>query len=357
MNGSLPVKSQTSFINGTSFTLDQKYLPLKHIGSGAYGTVCAAIDMELDAKVAIKKISNAFDDVSDATRAIREIKLLQNLQHENVCGMRELLYSYPCVDEIYIVMPHMSSDLKKIIFSSNILTDAHIQYIAYQILRGLKYLHSAKIVHRDIMPSNILINENCDLKICDFGLARVMTDNGDDDAKLTEYVVTRWYRAPEIMVATRTYDEKIDVWSLGCILAELIIRRPLFMGENYVEQIDLILEVLGTPSKDDVQFISNRNALRHIQRKERKNPMDFRKLFPNANPEMLDLMSEMLEFNPNNRIGVDSSLDHQYFTCLRVKETETTCQTTLDFGYENPKLTISDLKKIFLEEATSSISS
>ena len=153
-------------------------------------------------------------------------------------------------NDVYIVYELMDTDLHQIIRSSRPLSDDHIQYFVYQLLRGLKYIHSANVLHRDLKPSNLLLNANCDLKICDFGLART---GGGERGEYTEYVVTRWYRAPELLLTCSEYTAAIDVWSVGCILAELLGRKPLFPGKDYVNQLHLITKLLGTPSEEDLE--------------------------------------------------------------------------------------------------------
>lgn len=157
--------------------------------------------------MAIKKITRAFDDPVDAKRILREIKLMKKLYHENVIRIVDLIPPPPTQEEfedIYIVQDLMETDLHRIIYSKQALTIDHVQYFVYQILRGLKYIHSSNVLHRDLKPSNLLVNANCDLKICDFGLARGVED--EQSGALTEYVVTRWYRAPV----------RCDVWDYSC---------------------------------------------------------------------------------------------------------------------------------------------
>ncbi len=157
----------------------------------------------------------------------------------------------------------MDSDLYKIIKSNQELSDDHYKFIIYQIFRALLFLHSANIVHRDIKPSNILINEDCIIKLCDFGLSRNIKDG--DRLNLTEYVVTRYYRAPEVMLCSHQYSKSIDVWSAGCTFAELISKTYLFPGDNYLSQIKLIIETLGTPSDEDIEFITNQHAKNYVK--------------------------------------------------------------------------------------------
>ena len=159
-------------------------------------------------------------------------------------------------------MEKMDSVLQKIIFSKQELSDDHYQFILYQILRAIYYLHSANIIHRDFKPSNVLINEDCTIKLCDFGMSRNLKEN---DLTLTEYVVTRYYRAPEIMLSSHHYSKKIDVWSVGCSFAELLTKKFLFPGENYIAQIKLIIEALGSPSEEDLNFISNESAKKYVR--------------------------------------------------------------------------------------------
>ena len=137
------------------------------------------------------------------------------------------------------------------------LSNDHICYFLYQILRGLKYIHSANVLHRDLKPSNLLLNTTCDLKICDFGLARVADPDHDHTGFLTEYVATRWYRAPEIMLNSKGYTKSIDIWSVGCILAEMLSNRPIFPGKHYIDQLNHILGILGSPSNEDQNCIIN----------------------------------------------------------------------------------------------------
>ena len=134
-------------------------------------------------------------------------------------------------EDVYIISELMDTDLHRVIYSRQKLTDDHVQFFLYQMLCALKYMHSAKVLHRDLKPSNILLNSNCDLKICDFGLSRGLSP-GQDTGDLTEYVVTRWYRAPEIMLSCQDYTTAIDVWSVGCIFGEMLGRKPLFPGEG-----------------------------------------------------------------------------------------------------------------------------
>ena len=134
--------------------------------------------------------------------------------------------------DIYLVTELLETDLNRVIKSKQKLTDEHIQYFIYQILRAFLYIHSARIIHRDLKPSNILLNENCDVKLCDFGLSRNLSKEKGED--LTEYVVTRFYRAPEIMLSSHEYSKAVDVWSIGCSFAEVISGKVLFPGENYI---------------------------------------------------------------------------------------------------------------------------
>ncbi len=188
---------------GQLFEVDAKYKPIKPIGKGAYGVVCSASNSLTSERLAIKKISNAFENVVDAKRMLREIKLLRHLQHENIIKIRDILPppNREVFKDMYILYELMDTDLHQIIRSSQPLSDEHCQYFIYQLLRGLKYIHSANVLHRDLKPSNLLLTANCDLKICDFGLARTNSEK----EYMTEYVVTRWYRAPELLLSCAEY--------------------------------------------------------------------------------------------------------------------------------------------------------
>eukprot|EP00002_Diphylleia_rotans_P012765 TRINITY_DN2493_c0_g3_i2.p1 TRINITY_DN2493_c0_g3~~TRINITY_DN2493_c0_g3_i2.p1 ORF type:complete len:322 (-),score=68.47 TRINITY_DN2493_c0_g3_i2:878-1843(-) len=287
-------------ISGTNFEVSEKYQIIKPLGHGAYGIVCSAKNSETNEKVAIKKISNVFEDLVDTKRTLRELRLLRHLNHENIIKIRDIIPPKRIdFDEIYIVNELMDTDLYQIIRSSQPLTDDHVQYFIYQILRALKYIHSAGVIHRDLKPSNILVNENCDIKICDFGLARV---SEKDLHEMTLYVVTRWYRSPELLVMNNEYSYAIDIWAVGCILAEFISRKPLFPGKDYRHQLDVVLDIMGTPSLEDIANVTNEKMRRRILEKPRKK-RPFSSLFPRANPLAIDLMEKMLVFDPNKRIS------------------------------------------------------
>ncbi|KAJ5543249.1 hypothetical protein N7461_009252, partial [Penicillium sp. DV-2018c] len=227
-----------------------RYTDWKPLGLGVSGLVCSAKDQLVHRTVAVKKLAEPFASEAMARNVFREIQLLRQLRHENIINLTDLFISPS--EDIYIVTELMATDLNTILKSRRV-EDQFAQYFMYQIMRGLKYLHSAGVVHRDLKPSNILVNENCDLKICDFGLARVQ------DMQMTGYVSTRYYRAPEIMLTWRKYTEKVDIWSVGCIFAELMLGEPLFPGKNHVNQFTVITDILGNPPEEMINNITSEN--------------------------------------------------------------------------------------------------
>lgn len=345
------------------FVVDKRYQPKGILGKGSYGYVCSAIDTATkDPKnpknylqVAIKKIGkNIFDNLEDTKRIVREIKLLKFLNNENIVQATDVMGDLDKdFDDIYLVMNMMETDLHKTIYSDNDLTDDHIKYFMWQTLRGLKYMHSACVIHRDMKPANILLDENCDLKICDFGLARGVT-NENMDATLTEVVITRWYRAPEVMLAPSEYDYKVDVWSTGCILAELLGRASMFPGKDYLEQMKLIFEVIGTPQPADYGFISA-HALNYIKSLKPVAKIDWKRKFPKASPLSLDLLDKLLTFNPAKRPTCDEALRHPYFAEYQKQLQDNNlvlpvAPTPHDFKWENQELTKEVLRDLLWAE-------
>nr|CAF32009.1 osmotic sensitivity map kinase, putative [Aspergillus fumigatus] len=237
-------------IFGTTFEITSRYTDLQPVGMGAFGLVCSARDQLTGQPVAVKKIMKPFSTPVLSKRTYRELKLLKHLRHENIISLSDIFISP--LEDIYFVTELLGTDLHRLL-TSRPLEKQFIQYFLYQILRGLKYVHSAGVVHRDLKPSNILINENCDLKICDFGLARIQ------DPQMTGYVSTRYYRAPEIMLTWQKYDVEVDIWSAGCIFAEMLEGKPLFPGKDHVNQFSIITELLGTPPDDVIQTICSEN--------------------------------------------------------------------------------------------------
>jgi len=310
---------------GTKFEIDKKYEIIDPIGSGAYGVVVAAKDTSIGEGgeegesnlVAIKKIVKAFEHRVFALRTCRELKIQRLLDHENVLGIKRILKPRSREDfsEIYVVSELMETDLAQIIKSNQPLTDDHIQFFLYQILHGLKYIHSAGIYHRDLKPRNLLVNSNCDLKICDFGLARAdIPSLQNHHTAFTDYIATRWYRAPEVILSWRKYSGAIDVWSVGCILAELIIRKPLLTAGSEEEQLAMITKLLGTPSPKLVAQIENEKNREFVLQLPKREGKKFEELFKGANPLAIDLLKRMLTYDPEERITVDEALKHPYLS-------------------------------------------
>ncbi|XP_064937696.1 mitogen-activated protein kinase 12-like isoform X2 [Musa acuminata AAA Group] len=225
------------------------------IGKGSYGVVAAAVDTHAGERVAIKKINDVFEHVSDATRILREIKLLRLLRHPDIVEIKHIMLppSRREFKDIYVVFELMESDLHQVIKANDDLTPEHYQFFLYQLLRALKYIHTANVFHRDLKPKNILANADCKLKICDFGLARASFNDAPSAIFWTDYVATRWYRAPELCGSFFSkYTPAIDIWSIGCIFAEMLTGKPLFPGKNVVHQLDIMTDLLGTPSAETI---------------------------------------------------------------------------------------------------------
>ena len=230
------------------------------------------------------------------------------------------------------------------------MTDAHYQSFVHQILVGLKYIHSANVLHRDLKPGNLLVNADCELKICDFGLARGFSIDPERNAGfLTEYVATRWYRAPEIMLSFQSYTKAIDVWSVGCILAELLGSKPFFKGRDYVDQLNQILHYLGTPSEDTLRRIGSQRAQEYVRSLPFMPKIPFSRLFPNANPEALDLLEKMLAFDPADRITVEQALEHPYLRIWHDPNDEPACPSEFDFSFEEVD-DMESMKQMILDE-------
>jgi serine/threonine protein kinase len=357
----------------------EHYHGFEQIGVGAYGVVCSATDTKTRRRVAVKKVSNIFVDIFDAKRILREIRLLQHFsQHENIVTIQNLITTPEgAFDDVYIVTDLMESDLEKILSSQQHLDDKHYRYflyvdglalpllppplsrcrrrlllsavatastppsprhllhhhnqrtrpppgpLRYQILRGLKFIHSANVIHRDLKPSNLLVNANCDLAICDFGLARGIHEQ---ENLLTEYVVTRWYRAPELLCEASHYGKNIDVWSVGCIFAEMLRRKPFFRGETPQHQLETIVAVLGSPSPEVLASIQHPLILNAISNGSRCTPYPLASYFPRQVEETaLGLLSDMLQFDPAARCNVGTALAHPYLAELHAQLAEPTC--------------------------------
>lgn len=300
-----------SFFHPTVNSQDAK--PDRPIGYGTFGVVWSVTDPRDGKLVALKKMPNVFQNLVSSKRVYREIKMLCFFKHENVLSALDLLQpqNLELFREIYVITELMQSDLHKIIVSSQPLSTDHIKVFLYQILRGLKYLHSSNILHRDIKPGNLLVNSNCVLKICDFGLARVAEINSKKH--MTLEVVTQYYRAPELLMGAKHYTWAVDIWSVGCIFAELLSRRILFQAQSPIQQLELITDLLGTPTRADMKYACE-GAIKHIIGSPHK-MASLCKLYllsSHASSEAVHLLTKMLQFNPDNRTTAQDALSHAY---------------------------------------------
>jgi len=203
-----------------------------------------------------------------------------------------------------------------------------------------------------LKPGNLLVNADCELKICDLGLARGFSVDPEENAGyMTEYVATRWYRAPEIMLSFQSYTKAIDVWSVGCILAELLGGRPFFKGRDYVDQLNQILHILGTPNEETLSRIGSPRAQEYVRNLPFMAKRPFPSLFPNANPDALDLLNHMLAFDPSSRISVEEALEHPYLHIWHDASDEPGCPTTFNFDFEVVE-DVGEMRKMILDEVS-----
>lgn len=436
----------------------ERYKPLKELGSGSYGQVIEAENRETGELVAVKRVPCLFQDLVDTKRILREITLLRFMKNQFIVELLDVVYDEndPQFDTIFLIFECLPSDLKKIIKSNLFLTIIEIKLLVYHILCGLKYIHSCAVLHRDLKPGNILLNNNYQTKICDFGLSRCVNRTDEDEMEekivdnhrtldkkkllsnsknlnkfaknadeqkeekkeskdssttasssgqpkrppmlkdlkkkkgqqiLSVHVATRWYRAPELILIESDYTEAIDVWSVGCIFGELMMmikenaptfleRKPLFPGkccfplsppgsskvkvnefgfpDNRADQLNVILEVVGTPSEEDMQFITDPNGLLYLKSLKPKPKMNLKVKFPVSPDDSLDLMDKMLKFNPAKRITVNQALDHPFFEEVKDPKKEVEADFNLEFEFEKDQnLTMEKLRNLIIQVAKS----
>jgi serine/threonine protein kinase len=341
--------------------IEHKYTLKQVIGEGSYGVVCSALDEHSKSLVAVKRIIRVFDELPEAIRTLRELKFLRLLKHhENIISIRDVLLPTDVhrFNDVFVVLELMPTDLTRVLRSQIELSNDHIRWLAYQLLRGAHYLHSSNVLHRDLKPSNILINAMCDLRICDFGLARAATadPNHKDHVFWTDYVATRWYRAPELIMTAEThYTAAIDMWSLGCILAEMLNKgRPLFPGINSLDQLDRIVEVCGPPTPEALSAVRNSKARDHLASMPKRPRRPLASILPaTADPLAVSLLGTILEFDPARRPSAAEALAHPYFDSLHDPDTleqDSDAVPMDEFDFERRALSIDEIRMLLLDE-------
>ncbi|CAH8523237.1 unnamed protein product [Schistosoma curassoni] len=316
------------------------YMPEKSLGFGAFGVVWLVVDPRTGDQVALKRIPNIFESVVSAKRAYRELKLLFSLKHLNIVRLIDVVKvsSSSLFSEVSVLCEYMDTDLHKIIVSTQYLSLEHVKLFVYQILRGLKYLHSAGVIHRDLKPGNLLVNSDCLLKICDFGLARSVPSFGVERScnPLTLEVVTQFYRPPELLLGSNFYTAAVDQWSVGCILGELLCRQILFQSSSSFRQLDMIFNLLGSPNtmelidlvgfpSSSIDFIRNCPvrpfnhvavsrilvpANTHYFQSPTENPPD---------PNLINLFTGLLSFSSSKRLTAEQALDSPFLVGGRAR--------------------------------------
>ena len=274
--------------------------------------------------------------------------------HENIISVSDIFRADNNMD-IYIVCDFMESDLH-VVIKAKILEDVHTQFILYQILKALKYMHSGSLIHRDLKPSNILLNSDCHVKLCDFGLARsVSSQTGSTTTKgdpvMTDYVATRWYRAPELLLGSTTYTKGVDIWAVGCILAEALSGQPVFPGSSTLDQLEKVLAVTGRPTVQDVASIKSpySNQMLDSCNPERKVPLS--ELFPKASAEALDFLNRCFQFNPDKRASAAELLGHPYIANFRDVKKEIDSPGVIDIPLnDNIRLTRQEYRDKLYQE-------
>eukprot|EP01087_Luapelamoeba_hula_P014433 TRINITY_DN421_c0_g1_i1.p1 TRINITY_DN421_c0_g1~~TRINITY_DN421_c0_g1_i1.p1 ORF type:complete len:522 (+),score=148.22 TRINITY_DN421_c0_g1_i1:175-1740(+) len=321
------------------------------LGTGAYGIVWKSVDKKTKDVVALKKIFDAFQNPTDAQRTFREIMFLQEFSdHENIIRLHNVMKAENNSD-IYLVFEFMETDLHAVI-RAGILEEIHKQYIVYQLLRALKYVHSAQVLHRDLKPSNILLNSDCLLKVADFGLARSIKDlNNDDEKVLTEYVATRWYRAPEILLGSTKYTKEVDMWAVGCITAELLGGKPIFPGSSTLNQLERVIEITGQPSAEDIESTQSSYAATLIESIHVGQKRNIRDLYPKASDAAISLLENLLAFNPSKRMSADEALRHPWVAQFHNEEEEPDMGRAIDLCLDDDsKFSISDYRNSLYDD-------
>eukprot|EP01083_Nonionella_stella_P057091 150009_1 len=283
----------------------EKYRKMEKVGEGTYGVVYRAVDRETNEVVALKKIRLEAEEEGVPPTAIREISLLKELEHEAIVDLKDVIH---VDDKLYLVFEYLEQDLQKYMNStSNGMHPQLIKSYIHQLLSGIAHCHRCSIIHRDLKPQNLLLDREGSLKMCDFGLARAF---GVPIPTLTHEVVTLWYRAPEVLLGGR-YSTAVDIWSAGCVFAEMIGQQPIFPGDSEIDQIFKIFKKMGTPNENIWPGVSSLPQYKVSFPKWKAKPLE--KVFEDFDQDGIDLLKKMIVLEPSQRLSAKDALKHKYF--------------------------------------------
>lgn len=290
--------------------MPQSYQTIDKIGEGSYGIVYKAQHRESGMVVALKKIRLETEKDGVPATAIREIALLKELDHPNIVRLLDVINQ---TSELYLVFEYLDFDLKRDMEATKQrggMTELQIKRYLYQILSGICFCHQRRILHRDLKPQNLLIDREGIVKLADFGLARAF---GLPVRTYTHEVVTLWYRAPEILLGSKHYSTAMDIWSVGCIFAEMAMHKPLFPGDSEIDELFKIFQLLGTPTSETWPASILLPDYKASFPKWTAQSLADR--IPRLCPEGIDLLEKMLIYDPGKRISAKQALLHPYFSC------------------------------------------
>jgi len=290
--------------------LDQLYERLQKIGEGSYGVVYKAKSRSDDKLVALKKIRFEQENEGVPSSALREISLLLELDHPNIVSLLNVILTSR---KLFLVFEFLDYDLKKYMDAINGIEPSLVRSYTFQILHALFFCHKRSVLHRDLKPTNLLIDRYGNLKLADFGLARAF--NFPINQPYTHEVITLWYRAPEILLGSQYYSTPVDIWSTGCIFAEMLTNRPLFPGDSEIDQIFRIFRSLGSPTEEMWQGWTSLPDFKPIFQKWKKQSLSG--ILPGADPVALDLLEKLLVYDPQKRITAKEAVEHLYFQPIK----------------------------------------